>query len=397
MTPAWRSPATGQPLWADTPHSLRDAGGQRWPVADGIAFLRCGREALAAEALACLDAGRREAALALLLADQDDWWDGPPADAQALAELVREARRLSLREAVALLGFGRVGDYFLHRWSDPTFLAGLALLQAHWDAPARAFELACGIGHYLRELTRRGVSATGGDVVFAKLWLARHWVAGEQAALVCFDAAHPWPVAPGSADLAVCHDALYFLEPKAAVVERLRATAGARGWLAVAHVHNRDWPNLSGGAAVSAAELAALFPDAVAYDDAELTGALVQARAPRPAALEALAAVEAFSLAAGPGLARVPQPLAAGLAMPPPGAPLRRNPLYRPAGADGAGGHVGDPAAGWVRCWPSARYAREYGARATYPARSTLPDAPGGAALAQAARRREFVDLPERW
>jgi hypothetical protein len=69
--------------------------------------------------------------------------------------------------------------------------------------------------------------------------------------------------------------------------------------------------------------------------------------------------------------------------LPPPGTALRRNPLYDAAGRI---------------AWPSERYGREYGARATYPLGSQAPDhAVLDAATAAAARRRELVDLPERW
>ena len=107
----------------------------------------------------------------------------------------------------------------------PTFLAGLALIEAHWRPTRTAFELACGIGHYGRDLARRGIAVTGADVVFAKLWLARHWVVPAETRLICFDAAAPWPVAEERFDLVFCHDAFYFLEPKA---EILAAFEGAR-------------------------------------------------------------------------------------------------------------------------------------------------------------------------
>ena len=95
-------------------------------------------------------------------------------------------------------------------------LAGvsLALMEAHWNEPNRVFELACGTGPYLRELSRRGVQCCGGDVVFAKLWLARHWVVGPDVELICFDAASPWPISGCQYDMVLCHDAFYFLEPK---------------------------------------------------------------------------------------------------------------------------------------------------------------------------------------
>ena len=365
----------------DTPHSVRDAKGRRWPAPDGIPFLRAGREALAEAALAALDLGDAEGALVLLLADQDDWWHGPTADPASLRRLVRERGQLSLRDAMALLAWGPVADYFAHRWSDPTFLAGLALVEAHWTAPRTAFELACGIGHHLRELSRRGVAVTGTDVVFAKLWVARHWVCPE-ARLLCLDAAQPWPPL-GRFDLVACHDAFYFLEPKAVILARLRALLDPRGGvLAVGHVHNREWANLSAGAAVSAAEMAALLPDAVLYEDAELTRALAAGRAPRPSLPASLRGAEAFAAVAGPGLPAA-RPSPDMLALPPPGTALRRNPLYD------ADGRI---------AWPSERYGREYGAHATYPLGSRAPDrAVLDAGTAEAARRRELVDLPERW
>ena len=373
------SPLSGRPLVADTAHSLR-GDGDRWPVIDGIAYLRTGRDALVTGALAALDGGDRDGALVALLADQDDWWPGPAADPDRLRALVRDCDRLSFREAMEHLGFGRVGDYFAHRWSDPTYLAGLGLLEAHWRAPRDAFELACGAGHYLRELARRGVRCVGGDVVFAKLWLARYWVAGADVELVCFDAASRWPVAGRRFDLVFCHDALYFLEPKAKIVDELRQLVRGGGTLAAAHIHNRDYPNLSSGAAVSAADLAALFPAARTYDDAELTVAVAQGRAARSKPLAELAQVEAFSLVEGED---APRPSSTALALPPDGTELTRNPLY---GDDGA------------LAWPSERYRSEYAARATYPARSA---APARARLSRdtepMARTRELVDLPERW
>ena len=383
-TAALRSPTTGAVLVPDGPHVLA-AAGERWPVVDGIPYLRTGREELIRATLGRLDAGDAEGALALLLADQDDWWDGAPPAPAALSALLRDRDRLSLRDAMAFLGFGRVGDYFAHRWSDPTFLAGLALIEAHWREPSSVFELACGIGHYLRELSLRGVAAVGGDVVFSKLWLARHWVVGREASLVCFDAGTPWPVA-GRFDLVLCQDAFYFLDPKDAILDALRARTGPDGTLCVGHIHNRSAPNLSAGAGLLPSEVEELFPDAVTYDDDELTRALAEARAPRPSPLSALEDVEAFAVADGPGLLRVPRRLEGGLALPAPGATLARNPLYD-------GGEDGRSVA-----WPSDRYAREYGLRATYPARTELPPLPrAGASTLRSARLRELVALPERW
>ena len=148
--PLLRCPESGRPLRPDGPHALA-GGARRWPVVDGIPYLRAGRGELADEALA---------ALALLLADQDDWACTPSPEREALLELVRDADRLSFRDAMDRLVLGEVATYFAHRWSDPTFLAGLALVEAHRGQARRAFEVACGAGHHLRELLRVGLAAS---------------------------------------------------------------------------------------------------------------------------------------------------------------------------------------------------------------------------------------------
>ena len=378
------SPISGRPLHPDGADALSDGAGERWPVLDGIAYLRAGSHARAQAALARLGEGDREGALAMLLAENDTWWDEPPPPEDVLRRLVRDAegpKPPSLREAMARLGWGRVGVYFAHRWSDPTFVAGLALTDAHWSAPETAFELCCGIGHHLRALQHAGVAVVGADVVFAKLWVARRWVLGAAAELVCFDADGPrWPV-EGPFDLVACHDAFYFLQDKAAVARRLRAMCPC-GVRVVSHVHNRDWPNLSGGEAVTAEEMAALFPNACSYDDQELTLAGAERRAPRPKPWNALGGVEAFSLVDGAGDLIDPKPVDGPLSRPPLGAPLVINPLLTPYGV----------------AWPSERYGEEYGPRATYGRQPRPPaHAAMSAAVADAVARRDLLHLPERW
>ena len=98
----------GAPLHADTPSTLYD-GERRWPVVEGIPWLRAGRDDVREQAVAALDAGDAEGAAVVLLADADDWWDAPPPPAE---QLRAGAGATTLREAVDLLGLGRVGDYF---------------------------------------------------------------------------------------------------------------------------------------------------------------------------------------------------------------------------------------------------------------------------------------------
>ncbi len=381
--PGWwqhlASPLSRRPLQPDTGHSLA-APGERWPVVDGIPYLRTNRADFVAETLGLLDRGQLLDATALLLGDQDDWARIPPPSLADRTALVRDADAVTFRQAMDRLAFGPVGTYFAHRWSDPTFLSGLALAEAHWTRPERVFELACGAGHFLREFGRvvggAADAVSGGDVVFAKLWLARRFVS-PGARLICFDAAAPWPMADRSADLVFCHDAFYFLPEKPHVAaEMRRVSAGA---ILVGHAHNALVDNLSAGSPMSPAAYAGLFDAPTLYDDAELTRSLLDADAPRPSSAAGLAQAAAVSLASGAG---APRAVRNGLAMPASGVPVRRNPLY----VEGA-----------IR-WPSARYETEYGPLAPYPALAAGPEhAVAGSEHDALIRRRVLLDLPERW
>ncbi|WP_233517419.1 methyltransferase domain-containing protein [Geodermatophilus marinus] len=343
------------------------------PLVDGIPFARAGREDLRAEVAGLVAAGEPARARVLLLADADDWWTEPPPPAEQLAR-VPAAR--TLREAMDLLGMGRVADYFAHRWSDPTHLAGLALLQQHWPGRRPVVDVACGIGTQLRELARRGCTGlVGVDVVWAKLWLARRFVC-PGARYVCADVtAVPGLTVPGTAvagldvpqpAYVLCSDAFYFMRDKPAAAAALHALAGPGGTVAVGHAHVTD----PAGEPSTPEGYAAVLGADLLYDDGELTRALLEGRPPRPAAPAELHGSEAVALVAGDP--RRPAPVDLGEPLP----PLRPNPLY----VDG------------VRTWPSDRYGAEYGPRSGYlPERWPDPLPP------DAARRRLLVDLPEAW
>ncbi|MFG1884028.1 class I SAM-dependent methyltransferase [Micromonospora sp. NPDC049102] len=368
----WRGP-DGTPLHADTSCTLTD-GVRRWPVVDSIPWLRPDRDDLREQAVAALDAGDPDQAAVTLLADSDDWWDGPPPPADQLRAALRAS---TLRDAVELLGFGRVGVYFLHRWSDPSWLAALALTAAHPPHGRPVVDLACGAGHLLRHLVLHGHrDLTGVDVVFAKLWLARRFVLPPDVpvALVCADLTAPWPLPPPAAPRHVaCHDALYFLADKAAVVTAALACAGPDGAVLLGHLHNAQHPAGTTGLPLSPDSWTALLPGATAYTEEELTVAAAAGQLPAPADPAALIGTEAVGLARDAGDA----PADAALLGPAPASPLRPNPLY----TDG------------VRCWPDPRWAAEYGDRAAAYLPERWPTDPGP----DAVRRRLLLDLPERW
>ncbi|MXO86534.1 methyltransferase domain-containing protein [Altererythrobacter aurantiacus] len=368
------SPTSGTFLAQDTPHSLA-ASGERWPIVGGIPYLRRDRQELVGKVLASLDAGDADEATAQLLTDQDEWWTGPVASIEDCRQLVRMRDELTLREAMALLKLGPVADYFAYRWSDPTYLAGLALIEAHWNSPDTAFELACGIGHYLRELGRLGVHCTGADIVFAKCWLAKQWIAPEASYLV-FDAASEWPVCDERYDLVMCHDAFYFLPEQEKVAAAMRAITADEGVLTVGHLHNADVAGGALGPARSAEEWQQLFSDARVYDERELLRAFHTAEAPancdwaEDGRLEAWSVVEGYS-------GDDARSLANGLTMPPNDAQLVANPLL--SETEGKAN------------WPSSRYEQEYARASLWAKRDE--DVP----YSDPVRLRRLVDLPERW
>lgn len=379
------SPTTGRPLRPDGPGSLTDGhltdGTERWPVVAGIPFLRTGREGLRDAALAAIDRGDGRAALALLLRDQDDWARIPPPSMEEAGRIADAIGRMTLREAMAALNFGPVAHYFAHRWSAPTFLSALGLLEARWTDPPLVLEIACGIGQILRDLDRRGTAVAGIDVVFAKLWLAKTFLLPD-APLVCADVTSGIPLELPEGTSILCHDAFYFMPEQERIAGHLMRAAGPSGSVLIGHAHNVRFEHGIAGRPRTPEEYEALFPGCLLYDDAEL------ARSPAPArTAEELATVEAVSLAWSAGPVH-PRPV--DLRSPHPGARLRLNPLLE------RDGNRLRPA------WPTPAFAREYAAATYLEAEMPPEDLPEGVAgsdprIADLARRRILLDLPERW
>lgn len=288
-----------------------------------------------------------------LLRKQDRWARTPPPSEEAVRRLLHDPPA-TLREAMQLLNYGPVADYFAYRWSDPTYLSGLALLNLHEHT--NVLELACGVGHYCREFTMRGIPVTGADVVYSKLWLAKKYVAPE-ANYVCLDAEALLPFPDKYFSTAFCHDAFYFLPNKPQVARELQRVAHT---VLIGHTHNAAMDNYSSGAPLTVGEYASLFPGATVYDDLELTEALLENRAPLITGAGAAAIALAPASTGWTGI----------FTDPPPGAPLRPNPLL-------VNGQI---------LYPSERYRAEYGGLMGYLTSDRDP-----------VRRRALVSLPERW
>ncbi|RYZ34838.1 MAG: methyltransferase domain-containing protein [Myxococcaceae bacterium] len=392
--PRLLAPDTGRPLYPRDPATpdLWTDGIGHWPVVEGIPFLRAGRDLLRDSVIQALEQGERRRAIALLLRDQDDHARIPPPSVEEALAVVAgvEDGTMGLRQAMDRLCFGPVSAYFAHRQSAPTFLSALGLLAQHWDAPPRVVEVACGIGQVLREVMLRGTPGMGVDVVFAKLWLARHFIVPE-AWLVCADvAASGLPLSCVEGATVLCHDAFYFLPDKAGVLLEMRRVAGETGRVLVGHAHNRRVDQRGvGGSPLSPEEYAALLPQAACYDDAAfVTGFLEQHPVPASAP-ESLRHAEALSFAwpGGPALRAI------DFGAPAPGVRLRPNPLL--SVRDGLLSPAW-PTPGLALEYANAPYLRGDGAddtalftRAT---RGAMPDE-----RPVLLRRRWLLDLPERW
>ena len=360
------SPRNGQPLTLETDDLLTD-GTTRWPLVDGIAYLR-DRDEVRQPAVAALRAGDVAAARRILLADQDRFSPTPPPERAALDELVA-TNDLTLRGAMKLLSYGPVADYFAYRWCSPTYVGGLHMLE-RTPTHHTVIEVACGIGHYLRALEGLGRPTVGIDIVWSKLWLARRYL-NVRGPLVCGDIEAGPLVETTVPHTVFCHDAFYFFEHKKAALTHLR-TLAAGGSVAVGHVHTGGSAHEAGFAQDRAAY--AGLTDAYVRDDNDYVlgwyGKTVLT--PDPAArVTAVGWIENET-------AHRPQDWC-GYAD-----DLRPNPLLTANGV----------------AWPSEDWAREYGEDSRSLNGSALPSLVHQAAPADRSeqyRQRRLLNLPARW
>ncbi|CAH1000442.1 hypothetical protein LEM8419_01595 [Neolewinella maritima] len=380
------SPTNGRPL-RRRKDGLLDDGERLWPVVEGIPYLRP-KEDLREQVVSSLRAGDRRAALRLLLADQDRFSPTVPPSSAALDQVLDQRTSLTLRQAMELLHFGAVGDYFAYRWCSPTFVSGLRLLElAVPGQGSPVVEYACGIGHYLRELERVGVRATGVDVVFAKLWLARTFM-GVRGTLVCGDIEAGPVVAPDRPRTVLCQDAFYFFEHKPAALTHMREVATTTGNVAVGHVHT-TLDQHEAGFSSSVDDYRALAGGAV-WDDSSLATSWYSGAPPNPA--------EDSSATVAWVEGRIPAPTQR-LCFSSQGARLVLNPLLSSAGVD----------------WPSAGWRTEYTGDATSLGTHTLSELCSrqdvralvadptrvhqldDVAREELYRQRVLINLPARW
>ena len=380
------SPTNGEPLRVVDGKALLFDGEAHWPYLAGIAYLKV--NGLRDEVTSLLQTGREHRALRTLLKEQDRFSPTPPPADAELEELLATRDTIGLRRAMQLLNYGPVGDYFAYRWCAPTYLSGLQLLERFAFRPGQpVVEVACGIGHYLRELERIGQSVVGVDIVFSKLWVARRLL-GVRGPLVCGDVERHALLTTGPARTVFCHDAFYFFEFKQRALAHLRQQAGAAGRVLIGHIHT-DNEGHGAGFALPLRDYQQMT-DATFYDDQSLTSAWYGSGPAESASAQSLSVAFTEQTAATNGY-----PLPA-----PPAGSLRLNPLLSPHG-------IVWPSDGWRQ-----EYEGDWSERAGYGLADLLQQPEltalyqgGTACIAQLSadriqqlyRNRTLLNLPTRW
>lgn len=201
-----------------------------------------------------LEAGDAEGALfgLLGLGDAPSSVGQTQSRGDAFRSLLRGDAAMTYRRAISVLSPDAEGEYFVYRFSDPTFLLASATIEAlarHPQVRARkALDLCGGSGHLTRELSRflSPEQTMLADVFFWKLWLARRFTSPGCEA-VCCDANQPLPFARSAFSLVVCSDALNYIWQKHLVAEEMMRLAGEDGILALPHLHSAMGYNFSAG------------------------------------------------------------------------------------------------------------------------------------------------------
>lgn len=224
------------------------------------------------QAMHLLEAGEGRRALFLLL-DLDE-----ERGAAFGALLDGDEREITYRKALAILSVDAEGQYFIYRFSDPTFLVAQAVLRGLGSNAAltrRTIDVCGGSGHLTRVL---GALAPGSetflaDVFFWKLWLARRFTAPE-CQPVCCDANQPLPFAADAFSMVVCSDAFPYIWQKRLLAGEMMRLAGPDGVVVMPHLHSALGENFTAGMTLTPAayrDLLAplkprLFRDSLLFD-----------------------------------------------------------------------------------------------------------------------------------
>jgi uncharacterized protein YbaR (Trm112 family) len=247
-----------------------------FPVVTGIPVLIA--DDTTRDAMHRLEAGHDEDALFALLGLDE-------ARGASFRALLESGRRLTYRDALAVLSLDAEADCFLYRFSDPTYTTMEALLKAigqHASTCSRSvLDLCGGSGHVTRVLA--GLEPAGGvidaDVHFWKLWLARRFtVPGCDA--ICCDANSPLPFTRDTFSMVVLADAFPYIWHKRLLAEEMLRLVGHDGTIVMPHLHSSLGENFSSGMTLTPAAYHELFAPQQPrlFDDERLFSEIVDRR-----------------------------------------------------------------------------------------------------------------------
>jgi uncharacterized protein YbaR (Trm112 family) len=388
-----------------------------FPVVAGIPVLLA--DDPTRDAMHAMEAGHVEEALFSLLGLDE----GRARDFRAFMARGGEA---TFREAVAILSPDAEGTYFLHRFSDPTYLVAEAVLRALGQdagvASGRMLDLCGGTGHLTRVLTglRRDAAGTAltdegdppvtvlADLHFWKLWLASRFIV-PTCRPVCCDANQPLPFPRGAFPLVVLSDAFPYIWHKRLLADEMMRLAGPQGVVVMPHLHSSLGENHSAGMTLTPAAyrdlLAPLEPRL--FSDGRLLAQVLEHGAvdlrQRDDGRSLTDAVSPIDLGGEPSLTLIAslrtELFRAGVPrLPPVSGDVRVNPLYR-IERDGEASVL-------TLTFPTEEYEEEFGACRRYlPERvvvrgdltGTIAPATIGERFEELRRCRVLLDLPSRY
>ena len=364
-----------------------------FPIVDGIPVLIANDTTR--KAMHLLEAGKGDGALHVLLDLDDD-------RAAAFQRFVADADAMTYRRAVKILSVDAEAEYFVYRFSDPTFRVGRAVVQAcgpMMQRSGRYIDLCGGSGHLTRSMISDQPPVLA-DVYFWKLWLAKQFVAPD-CEPICCDANSPLPFARDTFSMVVLSDAFPYLWHKRLAIDEMMRLAGATGVIVMPHLHSSLGWNYTAGMPLTPAayrdllepQNPKLFRDSALLDQV-LDGYLDLTSHELPERLDGEAALVIVASRDESVFRRVDLPWVG-----PAPDTLTVNPLYRVEIRNGE--------SVLTLSFPTPDYADEFRAVTRYlPETLTLPgdvtqgvrrDVIGGARFDDLCRRLVFIAAPERY
>jgi hypothetical protein len=152
------------------------------------------------------------------------------------------------REGVKILSVDAEAEYFVYRFSDPTFRVARAVVLATGPALQRGgryLDLCGGSGHLVRSMIS-DQPAVLADVYFWKLWLAKNFVA-PHCEPVCCDANNPLPFRRAAFSLVALSDAFPYIWHKRLLADEMMRLAGPDGTIVMPHLHSALGENFTAG------------------------------------------------------------------------------------------------------------------------------------------------------